>query len=283
MTSLCRYIREKYSLSKLCLAGGVCLNVAANTKILLESGFEEVFIQPAAGDDGQALGKLLYRMNSELGLPRRILRHAYLGPNYTNDEIKNAVIKEGSLFRYKNFTTPQQLIREVASRLERQQVIAWFQGSSELGPRALGHRSILADPRRVEMRNHLNSIKRREDFQPFALSILSEYMPHLFDLPCPSPFMLLAAKAKSEAANMFPAGLHIDNTCRLQTLTHNENELFYELVEEFMRSTGVSALLNTSFNDKGEPIVETPADAVKTFTKMQSLDALAIGSTLLER
>lgn len=279
----CQHMRQKYPAHNLCLAGGVALNVAANTRIVREAGFRDVFIQPAAGDDGQALGKLLYRMHNEFSFPRKPMRHAYLGPGYDHAEIREVVSSAGDRFQSIEFEDRQTLLMEVIKRLLSMKVIAWFQGSSEIGPRALGHRSILADPRKKEMRDHVNAIKKRESFQPVALSILLEHAADWFDLPCPSPFMLLTAKAKEKSERLMPAGLHIDGTSRLQTLTQAENGLFYDLVSEYMRQAGVPALLNTSFNDKGEPIVETPNDAFKTFVQMEGIDVLVIGSSIIER
>jgi len=274
---------RKHGVRNLCLAGGVALNVAANTRIVREAGFKKVFIQPAAGDDGQALGKLLYRMHNEFSLPRKPMLHAYLGPDYDQEEVSQAALDAGDSFKITEHKEQSGLLAETVTRIMSGQIIAWFQGSSEIGPRALGHRSILADPRPPGMRDRLNRVKKREDFQPFALAILAEHASEWFDLLCPSPFMLLTAAGKAGAQALMPAGLHVDGTSRLQTLTREENGLFYELVRQWMNHTGVPAILNTSFNDKGMPIVETPRDAIKMFDQMSGVDALVMGPFIVER
>ena len=274
---------RKHGVRNLCLAGGVALNVAANTRIVRESGFGKVFIQPAAGDDGQALGKLLYRMHNKFSLPRKQMLHAYLGPDYDQEEISKAALAAGDSFKITEHKEQSGLLAETVQRIMSGQIIAWVQGGSEIGPRALGHRSILADPRAPGMRARLNQVKKREDFQPFALAILAEHASDWFDLPCLSPFMLLTATAKDRAQALMPAGLHVDGTSRLQTLTHAENGLFHELVQEYMARTGVPAVLNTSFNDKGVPIVETPHQAVEMFNQMSGVDVLVMGPFILEQ
>jgi carbamoyltransferase len=274
---------KRTGVDSLCFAGGVALNVAANSRIVRESGFKRVFIQAAAGDDGQAIGRLLFRMHDQFKLPRQQMKNAYLGPTYDEEEIKSALNSEKERLEFAEHSQ-SDLLDETVSRLASGKVVAWFQGSSELGPRALGHRSILADPRNQNMQERLNChVKHREWFRPFGLSVLEQKVNQYFSIEAESPFMLMAVTALPAGHNAMPSGIHVDGSSRLQTLTSQQNDLFFDLVTRFDQVTGVPALINTSFNDKKQPIVETPQDAVETFLAMGGIDALAIGSYIAQR
>ncbi|MBI2057840.1 MAG: hypothetical protein HYT63_02560 [Candidatus Yanofskybacteria bacterium] len=258
----------------LCIAGGVGLNSVANKKVLDKTSFENIFIQPASGDSGLALGAALWASHQIKKEPVKWrMDNAYLGRDYSEKEILDAVSDSG--FRYEKVKNPQAT---AAKLLADEKIIGWFQGKSEYGPRALGNRSILCSPIPSGMKDKLNmQVKHRESFRPFAPACLEEYASEYFELSCPSPFMLLIAKVKKDNV---PAITHIDGTARVQTVNAKQNPKFYSLIKEFQKLTGVPVVLNTSFNDSGEPIVETPKDAVRTF-KSTNLDALIIGDYLL--
>ncbi len=258
----------------LCIAGGVGLNSVANKKILDKTPFENIFIQPAAGDSGLPLGAALWASHQIKKNPVKWkMANAYLGQDYSDKEIFDAILCSGC--KYEKLDNPQTA---AAKLLADEKIIGWFQGKSEYGPRALGNRSILCSPIPSEMKDKLNAqVKHRESFRPFAPACLEEYAREYFELDCPSPFMLLIAKVKK---NNVPAITHIDGTARVQTVNANQNPKFYSLISEFQKLTGVPVVLNTSFNDNGEPIVETPEDAIKAF-KSTNLDALIIGDYLL--
>ncbi|MGD9124019.1 MAG: carbamoyltransferase C-terminal domain-containing protein [Desulfarculaceae bacterium] len=277
LVELANRLYEKTRCPNLCLAGGVALNCVANKKILNRTPFEQVFIQPAAGDDGTALGNALYGWRDILGLDisEYVMEHAYLGRPYTKVQVKQAISEIGGAVRV---AAGGDITAEVAQRLSAGQIIAWFQGGSEFGPRALGHRSILADPRQAAMKDILNArVKHREPFRPFAPSVLSEACSQFFDLDCESPFMLLAADTLSDQV---PAITHVDSSARVQTVVKNTAPAYYELIRSFGQNTGVPVILNTSFNVAGEPIVETPQDALRTFTST-AIDALVLEDHLL--
>jgi carbamoyltransferase len=267
----------------LCLAGGVALNSVANGKIVKSRLFKDVFIFPAAGDDGQAIGKLFADIKLQ-GLDIDTTAHtAYYGPEYSPEEIDQAITE--ALTAHPDFellaTKGEALIEETVRRLISGQVVGWFQGRSELGPRALGNRSILADPRHPAMRDYINTeVKHRELYRPFAPVVPEERVSEFFAIDRPSPFMLLVADVKPEKRDLLPAITHVDGTARVQTVNRVQNALYYDLVTRFGERTGIPVLLNTSFNDKGEPIVETPADALHSFGNMH-LDALVIGDNIL--
>ena len=254
-------------LDKLCLAGGVALNTVANWKILKETPIRELFVQPASGDSGGALGAALWAA-ALLGEPRNfVLEHAYWGASSTDEEA---------------------LIRHVVTYLQKGNVVGWMQGRFEWGPRALGNRSILADPRRAEMKDIVNrKIKFREPFRPFAPSVLSDRMAEYFELQegglgYPPRFMLLVPPVREEKRSKIPAVTHVDGTGRLQGVVKETNPLYYRLIERFSEETGVPVVLNTSFNLKGEPIVANPADAYSTFIR-SGMDLLVIGSFVVEK
>src|SRR3989344_2063269 len=258
----------------LCIAGGVGLNSVANKKILDNTPFENIFIQPASGDSGLALGAALWASHQLNKNPIKWrMDNAYLGREYGEKEIFDAVSHSGC--NYKKLDNPQAT---AAKLLADEKIIGWFQGKSEYGPRALGNRSILCSPVPPGMKDRLNmQVKHRESFRPFAPACLEELVSEYFNLDCPSPFMLLIAKVKKDN---IPAITHIDRTARGQTVNEDANPKFYSLIKEFQKITGVPVVLNTSFNDSGEPIVETPEDAVRTF-KSINLDALIVGDYLL--
>lgn len=268
------YLHNITKSKNLCIAGGVGLNSVANKKILDKAPFENIFIQPASGDSGLALGAALWASHQiNKNLIKWRMNDAYLGRDYNEKEIFDAVSNSG--FKYEKV----QNIQAVAAKLlADEKIIGWFQGKSEYGPRALGNRSILCSPIPLGMKDKLNmQVKHRESFRPFAPICLQEYANEYFELNCPSPFMLLIAKVKK---NNIPAVTHVDGTARVQTINADQNLKLYSLIKEFQKLTGVPVVLNTSFNDSGEPIVETPKDAVRTF-KSTNLDALIIGDYLL--
>lgn len=267
----------------LCLSGGVALNSVANGIVAESKLFRNIFIQPAAGDDGQALGKLLYMLNNKYKIKRKYkMDHAYTGPQYTIKETKNTLEKYKDKIIYRKLKT-SELIKESVAEIASKKVLGWFQGGSEIGPRALGHRSIIADPRPDWMRDHINvQVKHREWFRPFAPSILEEEANDYFELNCKSPFMLLVGKVKSDKQLLIPAVTHVDGTARIQTVSKKVNGRYYKLIEEFERQTGIPLVLNTSFNNAGEPIVETPEDAIKAFLAM-NIDILVLDNFIVTK
>lgn len=275
-------------LTNLCLAGGVALNSTANGRILRESSFKEVFIQPAAGDSGGALGAALYAYHVLLGKPRRfVMEHAYWGKDYSGNDIEQTLQHCG--LSYRKITDTAALTNHVAEKIEAGKVIGWLQGRFELGPRALGARSILADPRRPEMKNIVNTkIKYREPFRPFAPVILEEAATDYYeaiDNPerhYPFRFMLMTYPTRQQKHTVIPAVTHQGGTGRLQTIRENWNPFYYMLVKRFGEKTGVPVLLNTSFNLRSEPIVNSPQDAVNTFLK-SGLDMLVMENYVVEK
>lgn len=269
---------KEYKTKNLCMAGGVALNCVANGKVLTKTGFKNLFIQPAAGDAGGSVGAATYVYHSLLNKPRKWIWHdAYLGPDYRDGEIKSLINKHQ--VKYKRLSK-NQLISKVAELIMNQQIVGLFQGRMEFGPRALGNRSIVADARNPENKDRVNlKIKFRESFRPFAPSVLEEDSPNWFELIVPSPYMLLVAQAKSKK---IPAVVHLDNSARIQTVSRKTNPLYWEIINEFKRQTGVPVIINTSFNQRGEPIVCTLQDAFNCFLRTD-MDYLAIGSFLLDK
>ncbi len=279
---------ERFREKKLCLAGGVAFNCAANGKILTKTPFESIYIQPAAGDAGLAIGSAFYVWHQILGHPRSFaMKHAYWGPEFGDGDISRGLgAKSGELLRagcvIREMADEDKLCRMTAEHIAAGKVVGWFQGRMEWGPRALGNRSILADPRRPEMKNLLNRrIKHREPFRPFAPSILAERVGDYFEHTHASPFMAMAYRVRPGKRSVIPAPTHIDGTGRLQTVSRTENFLYWKLIKEFENLTGVPVLLNTSFNEN-EPIVCTPAEAVDCFLKTK-MDVLVIGRSLVEK
>src|ERR1035441_5281253 len=261
-----RWLRETTGAKNLCIAGGVALNCVANGCIVREAGFDNVWIQPAAGDNGIAIGCAYY---GHLAIQKRtrtfVMKHALLGLDYKDNDVRNAANR--LLLSRKTFNGPgRRICSETAKLLSEGNVFGWFQGGSELGPRALGNRSILADPRRAEMKDKLNKrVKFRQAFRPFAPIVRYERAKDIFVGEDESPFMLRAKHVRAECKDRIPAIVHVDGTARVQTVRREHNERMYDLLTEFEKLTGVPLLVNTSFNIKGEPIVETPRDAVNCF------------------
>jgi carbamoyltransferase len=282
-----RRLHQETGLDRICMAGGVALNSVANGRIIKETPIREVFIQPAAGDGGGALGAALYVYHCALGKPRQFLmRHAYWGQEFGQGEIND--FARGCGMPYRTYTREEELLDAVVGELQAGHVVGWFQGRFEWGPRALGSRSIIADPRRHDMKEIVNiKIKFREPFRPFAPSVLAESAERFFDLPdaprhYPARFMLYVVDVKDGQADVLPAITHVDGTARLQTVHQKESPLYYELIDRFGQATGVPVILNTSFNLKGEPIVTTPANAFSTFSR-SGMDSLVLGNCLIRK
>lgn len=265
----------------LCLAGGVTLNCVANAKVLQETDFENIFVQPAAGDAGGAIGAALYISNSLMGEPRHHMSHSFLGPEFSEYEILKA-IKNHRIEKYEKLDD-DALVKRAARHIHDCKTMAWFQGRLEFGPRALGGRSILANPCSDQMKDILNSrIKKRESFRPFAPMVLKERSSEFFDLEIESPYMLLAPQVRTEKRHLLPAITHVDGTARVQTVGESEHPLLRKLILEFERLSGVPVLLNTSFNRNGEPVVARPEHALDCFLNTE-LEALAIGPFWIEK
>jgi carbamoyltransferase len=275
--SIAKMAQKKYPSRHLCLAGGVALNVKLN-KVLRESGlFDDIFVQPAAGDNGLVLGAvaLLYsRLTGKRPFP---LKHLYLGTEYSDDEVASILCEEGVKFHRSS-----DVIGETAALITSGNIIAWFQGRMEFGPRSLGARSILAHPGIAGMRDRINEkIKFREEFRPFCPSILAEHADELLEKSVPSPFMILSFDATSTAERLVPAVVHVDNTVRPQTVAQDGSR-YRALIERFYHETGVPALLNTSLNIRGEPIVENPHQVAEFFRKT-NVDVIVAGDSIALR
>ena len=275
-----RTLWERTQLPNLCLAGGVALNAVVNGRILPETPFEQLYVQPAAGDSGTAVGAAYYVWNQELGGPRGfVMEHAYTGPGYDDAEIKAAIAAAG--FPSERLDD-DQLFPAVAGRIADGDVVGWFQGRMEFGPRALGNRSIVTDPRRSDMKDILNArIKHREPFRPFAPSILAGRCGEWYDQDYPSPFMVLVYKTREGKREQVPAVDHVDGTGRVQTVEAAVNPRYFRLISEFEKQTGVPIVLNTSFNEN-EPIVMTPSEALDTFAKTK-MDLLVLDNHVVRR
>ena len=285
LLKMARYVRQATGLKALCIAGGVGLNSVANGRILKESGFERLYVQPAAGDGGGALGAALHVYHTMMGRPRKlVMRHAYWGQAYDDGKVEDFLRREG--ISYETIPDESGLLDRTAEALIDGKVIGWYQGRFEWGPRALGNRSILADPRRPEMKDVVNTkIKFREPYRPFAPSVLAEQAEQFFELPNASQqdtarFMLLVAPVRPEKRDVLPAITHVDGTGRLQTVFEDTNPLYYRLIRRFGEATGVPVVLNTSFNLRGEPIVTTPENAYSTFRRSE-MDLLVMGGCLV--
>ena len=278
MVTMANYIYKETGANSLCLAGGVALNCVANSHILKNTPFKKIFIQPAAGDAGGALGAAYYIWHQIFKNERNfVMEHANWGPKFSNEEIKEFLDKKDVEYKFMDY---DQLLKTTADLVNKQNVIGWFQGRMEWGPRALGNRSILADPRNKENWQRVNlKIKFRESFRPFAPSVIQDYASEFFDFPFPSPYMLFVAGVKTDS---IPAVTHVDKTARLQTVSSKSNPLYYRLLEEFRDLTGCPVLINTSFNIRGEPIVCTPEDAFSTFIKTD-IDYLILGNFILDK
>jgi len=262
---------------RLCMSGGSALNCSMNGKLALLPWVEEIFIQPAAYDAGTALGAALQVHVDKTGQrPPWRMEHAYWGPEFTNEQIEEALRAFQDLRYYRS----DDICAETADLLAQGKIIGWFQGRSEVGPRALGNRSILADPSRPEMKDRVNNqVKHREPWRPFAPSMTEEAVAHFVDHPMPSPFMILAFDTKPEACAQIVSAAHIDGTIRPQTVSRATNPRYWELIKQFERRTGIPAILNTSFNVDSQPIVNTPQEAIDTFLEC-GIEVLAIGDFL---
>ena len=305
MINLAKSIREEYGIRNLCLAGGVALNCVANGKILNEKIFDNIWIQPAAGDAGGSLGAALALWHIDQGNKRSVnsnddMKGSYLGTEFDQDEIETELKIAGANFETLNY---EELIDKTADFLSNEKAIGWFQGRMEFGPRALGGRSILGDPRSDKMQKNLNlKVKYRESFRPFAPSVLREDLSKWFEMNVDSPYMLLVASINSdkkiemtdEQRKLFgidklnikrseiPAVTHVDYSARVQTVTKNTNNRYYDLISKFKEKTGCPVIVNTSFNVRGEPIVNTPTDAFNCFMGTE-LDYLVIGDCILDK
>ena len=278
--AMVRDLHRKTGMKNLCMAGGVALNCVANGRIVREGPFEQLWVQPAAGDAGGALGAALFAYNAVLGKPRAFrMDHAYWGPAYSDEAIRSFLDARGARYR----TLPRdQMIRETARQLsEEQAVVGWFQGRMEWGPRSLGSRSILADARNRENWVRVNKkIKFRESFRPFAPAVLAEKATEWFDIDRESPYMLLVCQVRPD--RKIPAVTHKDGSARVQTVRRDQHAEFYDLIAEFDRRTGCPVIINTSFNVRGEPIVCTPEDAYLCFMRT-NMDLLVLGNFLLTK
>jgi len=276
------WLHRETGASNLCMAGGVALNCVMNARLSRDGPFDSVWVQPAAGDSGTSLGAALYVDHRQRGGPRRwTMAHAYLGPAYEDDEIERLLYRSRLAFRKLD-----DVAEEAAELLAQEKILGWFQGRMEFGPRALGARSILASPLDSGMQARLNGLKDREDFRPVAPVVLEERAAEWFDArgeqPLCAPFMLFVYDVLPQRAARIPAVRHIDGTARVQTVRHDQNPRYHDLLAAFERRTGVPVLVNTSFNTRGEPVVCSPRDAVECFWT-SPLDALVIGSYLLEK
>lgn len=283
--TLLNKLHRMYGVKKVCMAGGVAFNCVANGMIFDHTPFEQVYIPTAAGDAGLAIGSAFYVNHQVLDRPRSFtMGHAYWGPEFTREQIRTA-LQAKNIFNGEwkvSELSDEEIAAETAKRISEGKIIGWFQGRLEFGPRALGNRSIVVDPRRAEMKDILNSrIKHRESFRPFAPSILAERVGDFFEHSHPSPFMLMTYKVKPEKRNDIPAPTHVDGTGRLQTVTQEQNPRYWRLIHEFEKLTGVPVVVNTSFNDN-EPVVCTPEEGIECFLRTK-MDALAIGNFLVEK
>ena len=285
LIKMVNHVFDKFKIKNLCLGGGVALNGVANYRILKEGPFDNVHIPPSPGDAGSAVGcaQYLYHMyhnksrSIEKDISKIIRENVYVGPSYTNHDIQKFL--DSKNIQYEKLE--QQLLSHTAQLIADGNIVGWYQGKMEWGPRALGCRSILADPRKAEMKDILNEkIKHREAFRPFEPSILEEYVETYFDLDRISPYMLFVAPVKKP--NIIPAVTHVDGTGRLQTVNKNANSLYYDLINEFYKITGIPVIINTSMNVMGEPIVNTPEQAYNMITKTD-MDYLVMGNFVISR
>ena len=287
LLNMANQLHRETGLNRLCIAGGVALNSVANTRLLKETPFEQLFIQPAAGDGGGALGAALWAHYSLLGMPRSFtMQHSYWGRS--NSEAEIADFLHANSIPFLHFDDDDVLLDCVVERLAQGKVVGWSQGRFEWGPRALGNRSILADPGDSEMKDIVNAkIKFREPYRPFAPSVLAECAEQYFDLAQPkshqpAKYMLYVVPVREGLRNALPAITHVDGTARLQTVFRDQSPRYYRLIERFGQATGTPVLLNTSFNLRGEPIVNTAADAFQTFSNC-GMDSLILENCLLDK
>lgn len=286
LLKILHHLHTQTGMKNVVMAGGVALNSKANYRLLFETPFEEIFIQPAAGDDGGALGAALWAYHMVLEKPRKyVMTHPYYGSGYSDNEIQAFLQAKG--VNYESFEDDNQLIETVAEAITQGKVVGWFQGRFEWGPRALGNRSILADPTRNEMKEVVNAkIKFREPFRPFAPVVMAEHAEEYFEFPeiakhTGPRYMLMVAPVKPDKQIKIPATTH-GGTGRLQWVDRETNQRYYDLIKAFYKRTGVPVLLNTSFNLRGEPIVTTPENAYNTFSASE-IDLLVLGSYLVRK
>lgn len=280
----CNHLYQSTGEKNVCLAGGVALNSVANHKILEKTKFENIFVQPAAGDSGISIGCAMYGtyMLAKKSRKKQIgkIFSPYLGRSYTKNEINVAIKKYAS--QLKEHKPEGDVLHHIAKLIGQGKIVAWFQGGSEIGPRALGNRSILADPRYEDVKNKLNQeIKYRESFRPFAPAVLKEHAHEYFDMAADSFYMLLVSQVKKEKRSIIPAVTHVDGSARVQMVQQEINPNFYRLIRHFYELTGIPLLLNTSFNGRGEPIVETPEDAIRCFLN-SGVDVLYLEGLVFE-
>jgi carbamoyltransferase len=305
MIKLIKSLKEEFNIPNLCLAGGVALNCVANGKILKEKIFDNIWVQPAAGDAGGSLGAALALWYIDQNNSRKVdyndsMQGSYLGPEYSQKEIVKTMDKAGAKYE---ILEDEELINKTVTDLANEQAVGWFQGRMEFGPRALGGRSILGDPRSEKMQKNLNlKVKYRESFRPFAPSILKEDLSEWFDINVDSPYMLMVSNINKDKTiemtedqkNLFgidklnvkrseiPAVTHVDYSARIQTVHKETNEKYYKLIQKFKEKTSCPIVINTSFNVRGEPIVNTPLDAFNCFMGTD-LDKLVIGNCYLDK
>ena len=282
LLKMVNHVHKKTGMTNLCFGGGVALNGVANYRILKEGPFENIHIPPSPGDGGSAIGCAQYLYYCHKKIKRKIehdiKNNIFVGPSYSNDEIKSFL--DINKIDYK-FLETNSLLQTVAKLIVEGNVVGWYQGKMEWGPRALGNRSIIADPRNAKMKDILNEkIKHRESFRPFAPCILEEYTSEYFDIDVPSPYMLLVAPVKKP--EKIPAVTHVDGTARLQTVSKDINLLFYNLITEFHKITGIPVLINTSMNVRGEPIVDTPEQAYNMIVKTD-MDYIVMGDYIIKK
>jgi len=286
LLKMINHIHKKTNLKNLCFGGGVALNGVANYRMLKEGPFERIHVPPSPGDAGSAVGCAQFLYHSHLKKERKIIsnnserirENVYVGPHYSNDQIKSFLVSNNIDYELLEQT---RLLEKTAKLISESKVIGWYQDRMEWGPRALGNRSILADPRNEKMKDILNEkIKHRESFRPFAPSILEEYVSEYFDIDRPSPYMLMVAPVKKP--EIIPAVTHVDGTARLQTVSKDTNPLYYSLIHNFFKITGVPVVINTSMNVRGEPIVNTPEQAFEMILKTD-MDILVMGNFMVTR
>jgi|TARA_B100001750_G_scaffold112841_1_gene89135 carbamoyltransferase len=283
---MANHIYKETGMKNLCLGGGVGLNGVANYRLLKESPFENIHIPPSPGDAGSAVGCAQYlyyihqknQRNLEVDSSKRVRENIYVGPSFSDNEIEDFLDNEKIQYQKLDKTS---LLEKTANLISEGNIVGWYQGKMEWGPRALGNRSILADPRNADMKNILNEkIKHRESFRPFAPSILEEFSSEYFDIDIPSPYMLMVAKVKKP--ENIPAVTHVDGTGRLQTVSKDSNPLYYELINQFYKVTGIPVIINTSMNVMGEPIVNTPEQAYSMIIKTD-MDYLMMGNYMISK
>lgn len=286
LLKMANHVYEKTKMKNLCLGGGVALNGVANYRLFKEAPFDNLHIPPSPGDAGSAVGcaqylYYIYHKNQrviEKDQSKVIAENIYVGPTYTNDVIQTFL--DTNKIKYEKLDS-EKLLKQTAQLISDGNIVGWYQGKMEWGPRALGCRSILADPRKSEMKDILNEkIKHRESFRPFAPSILEEYVSEYFEIDCISPYMIMVAPVKKPSE--IPAVTHVDGTSRLQTVNHKANSLYYDLINEFYKITGIPVIINTSMNVMGEPIVNTPEQAYQMIVKTD-MDYLVMGNYLLKK